>query len=1195
MHRSGAVLASVYHRHHEPNSGANVVDAFLRPRAPAGTYLLRLRGERVADGRAQAWIERAGPPGQSRFPAAVAAATSTTGSICNGSLPLAVGAYDAHDPERRPARFSSAGPTRDGRGKPDLAAPGVRVVAARSSVPAAADGGRDGNGTVAKSGTSMAAPHVTGAVALVFESVAPRLLPMALTRWVLLESARRDPPASAVDALRYGAGRVDARAACELARALLVPVPTPGRAPTAATAGATTGRSGGSTMTTAHAAPETVLGWLTGEGRPEGPVEPGGPAGPGGGDAAEAVVGRLALPPGSVLVDARPPASTHADLDAAVRAALARPAAHSVITATTTATTTAVTTATGGSPSYRVEGFGPPAVLPVPPVVDFDGNPDVLVLCVNGGDQVWLPADPAAPGRRWVAVPGLRSAYGVAPADATRLRNASADRLAAAVPTISRAAARATGLPLLRVTLAAHGAAAFPVSTVHRGTPPVDTGGVVNGVTLPVVQLPLREPHCYLPVISEVEGRLESINAWDAEAGVSLGTIQFNAHRGALFRFLWLLWTRDRDLFSQALTGPLHWTMALHGDHPDLLVARGGGTDTLHGRAADTALNARYLERGVPGAAPRDPGYRRGVAAALRDCVVWPHVQEMVVDVSAWWLEDALATVRAEGVGPLDPARPDRDTFVLTAVLLSAAVRFSGCLHPLLLQLRRWSSTGDKLAHWEEALRATAGRCPELVPRLRLQVGHARHVHDQVRRLVAAAGAVPAEDDGPGTAEVLDTAVAAPTPTTPVTGVARALTPAASRVAQEWNGARHPAVSGVTGADVVARVALHVDLAAAARTAAAAGATGGTPPFDAGCVEAVHQFQAGAFVEPGQADGKLGPSTLDTLGLVRRNGTNPVAVPNTTAQAHIDGVATRLRATSGGEFTARTWWEGMVNPGWLGQRFSNGIHLVLARRLRQAEALLLAQPALAGSNGVQLGAALGITEGHKGARPTAGSASMHTYGLAVDVEYTANPWIVGQHVDGGRSDPSPVGEVTREANRTMTRVLNRASLLVHGEVVDVTGRYLHRLSAGTAGAAWDDLHRRHTALRDYLALAGDVPAARALVVAHRTVAGVVLAGEGDDGAARRWAAGATADLAALRLGPVTRRNARGREESVDRSNFSGRDPLLGILSLSRDLVVALRDGAGLAWGAIDFGEAESGDLMHFDCRRDGVGALLRGA
>src|SRR5207244_230688 len=81
----------------------------------------------------------------------------TIGSISCGRESVAVGSYDAHKDNLPISFFSNAGPTRDGRQKPEVSAPGHAVWAAWS---------RTSTGVVQKSGTSMAAPAVAGLVAL---------------------------------------------------------------------------------------------------------------------------------------------------------------------------------------------------------------------------------------------------------------------------------------------------------------------------------------------------------------------------------------------------------------------------------------------------------------------------------------------------------------------------------------------------------------------------------------------------------------------------------------------------------------------------------------------------------------------------------------------------------------------------------------------------------------------------------------------------------------------------------------------------------------------------------------------------------------------------------------------------------------------------------------------------------------------
>ncbi len=140
------------------------------------------------------------------------------------SIRYPIGAYPevfsvaAHNATGQIAYFSSRGPvTVDGSGrrKPDLSAPGVDVV---STLP----GGQFG----AASGTSMAAPHVAGAAALLW-SAAPHLVgQLDETRRLLAGSAtpvldgQCEPDGEARSPNNvYGYGRLDVAAAVAMARA----------------------------------------------------------------------------------------------------------------------------------------------------------------------------------------------------------------------------------------------------------------------------------------------------------------------------------------------------------------------------------------------------------------------------------------------------------------------------------------------------------------------------------------------------------------------------------------------------------------------------------------------------------------------------------------------------------------------------------------------------------------------------------------------------------------------------------------------------------------------------------------------------------------------------------------------------------------------------------------------------------------
>ncbi len=228
--RDGSFL-SVYNELYHPANGANHIAVFLSPllREPevvgvqAGEWIVRLVGRDVRDGRYHCWIERDDPRRVGRigereawvFPSFFSERSyvdnSTVSSLACGQRVTSVANLD--EASRRINITSSQGPTRDGRQKPDIAAPGTEIVAAK--------GFAGGDEWVAMSGTSMASPHVAGVIGLML-AVNPGLT-AAQIGGIVKRTAQPLPGSDFAWRDDAGSGAIEAEACVAQATAMLSP------------------------------------------------------------------------------------------------------------------------------------------------------------------------------------------------------------------------------------------------------------------------------------------------------------------------------------------------------------------------------------------------------------------------------------------------------------------------------------------------------------------------------------------------------------------------------------------------------------------------------------------------------------------------------------------------------------------------------------------------------------------------------------------------------------------------------------------------------------------------------------------------------------------------------------------------------------------------------------------------------------
>ena len=214
-------MLSAYNEVFHPANGLNYISVYLSPflqppqviGVPAGTWIVRLHSREVRDGRYHAWIERDDPQRLGRvgereawsFPSFFTERTlvddSTVSSLGCGSRVITVANLDAV--RNQISISSSQGPTRDGREKPDIAAPGTDIVAAKGFA-------GDPDEWLGLSGTSMASPLVAGVVGLML-AIEPRLT-AAQIESIIRRTAKPLPGASFTWSNAAGFGVIDPEA-----------------------------------------------------------------------------------------------------------------------------------------------------------------------------------------------------------------------------------------------------------------------------------------------------------------------------------------------------------------------------------------------------------------------------------------------------------------------------------------------------------------------------------------------------------------------------------------------------------------------------------------------------------------------------------------------------------------------------------------------------------------------------------------------------------------------------------------------------------------------------------------------------------------------------------------------------------------------------------------------------------------------
>ncbi len=249
-------------------------------------------------------------------------------------------------------------------------------------------------------------------------------------------------------------------------------------------------------------------------------------------------------------------------------------------------------------------------------------------------------------------------------------------------------------------------------------------------------------------------------------------------------------------------------------------------------------------------------------------------------------------------------------------------------------------------------------------------------------------------------------------------------------------------------------------------------------------------------------------------------------------------------------------------------------HPYLIARLQAAESFLRARHP--GKTDAQIVQAIGwngglvASYGDDDKSVKDGMAHMHTMGLAVDIDPAVNPYIFDQ---SGYAQ-SAGADGAKWFYDWYHQIFKDAAQVYGGEAIDEK-----KMVEWSNTMSTEELHARiaqaSQSFEKYMAL-GEKD--RETIVA-------TLKGAGFN------------DAEAQEKADALKGHSGSHKKSIAEIFHSGhgQEKAKGLTTISQDMLIALRDVAGLAWGGTEMSTIENGDFMHFDCRNDSFGQAIFGA